>query len=389
LTSTDTQKQGQFEEEILFTGQAYRNFIQAVHSPYSRGAYKNSLSLYLRYRGFNTCDQILQEDQKIAQAHLVDYTIYMREELQLSKSTINNRLAAVKKFFEKNQVDLRWKHIKDYIGNGGTRKNRKRDRPYTHLEVQRMVDAADLRGKICLLLMFTGGLRVGAITSLKIRDLEKIEKYQLYKLHVYSSDYDSSYTSYVTPECSSYIDSYLEFRSLHGERPVKEDAPLIREMFNIHDEIRAARPRAIDTQAFRRMIHMEGLKSGVIERLPVLDGRGERRAVKMTHGLRKAFQTSAINAGMAPLYSEILMGHISGGLALESYLKPSDNDLLEGNDRMIGYIGIIDALSLSDEHKLRQEVQTLRVEKSNWETMRKDLDRLEKMFNESKSHRQS
>jgi integrase len=375
LVNTDAQGQGQGQgqaEEILFTGQAYRNFIQAVHSPYSRGAYKNSLSLYLRYRGFNTCEQILQEDQKIAQAHLVDYTIYMREELQLTKSTMNNRLAAVKKFFEKNQFELKWKHIKDYIGNGGKRRNRK-DRPYSLLEVQRMVGAADLRGKICILLMFTGGLRVGAITSLKIRDLEKIEKYQLYKLNVYSSDDDASYTSYVTPECTSYIDSYLEFRSLHGERPVKEDAPLIREMFNIHDEIRAARPRAIDTQAFRRMIHMIGLKSGVIERLPVLDGRGERRAVKMTHGLRKAFQTSAINAGMAPLYSEILMGHISGGLALESYLKPSDNDLLEGNDRMIGYIGIIDALSLSDEHKLRREVQTLKVERSSWKSYERKL----------------
>jgi hypothetical protein len=43
LVNTDAQeqKQGQGqgqkqEEEILFTGQAYRNFIQAVHSPYSR-----------------------------------------------------------------------------------------------------------------------------------------------------------------------------------------------------------------------------------------------------------------------------------------------------------------------------------------------------------------
>jgi hypothetical protein len=106
LVNTDAQeqKQGQGqgqkqEEEILFTGQAYRNFIQAVHSPYSRIAYKNSLSLYLRYRGFNTCEQILQEDQKIEQAHLVDYTIYMREELQLRKSTIREQACSCQKVF--------------------------------------------------------------------------------------------------------------------------------------------------------------------------------------------------------------------------------------------------------------------------------------------------
>jgi hypothetical protein len=56
------------------------------------------------------------------------------------------------------------------------------------------------------------------------------------------------------------------------------------------------------------MIAHIGVKSGVIERRPVINGRGEIRPVKATHGLRKAFQTTAINAGMSPLYSEILMG---------------------------------------------------------------------------------
>ena len=103
---------------IEFTGEAYRNLIRALdNSPYTRETYKNSLSLYLRYRGFNTCEQLLQEDEKIAQARLVDYVNYMKDESQLSKYTINNRLAAVKKFYEKNQIDLKWRFIKDYIGN--------------------------------------------------------------------------------------------------------------------------------------------------------------------------------------------------------------------------------------------------------------------------------
>lgn len=131
------------------------------------------------------------------------------------------------------------------------------------------------------------------------------------------------------------------YRQIHGERPLKEDAPLIRELFNIHDEIRAAHPKAIGTLAFRKMIRMISLKSGAIERKPVINGQGERRLVKSTHGFRKAFQTNAINAGMSPLYAEILMGHISGGLELESYLKPTDNDLLEGNDKMIGYADLL------------------------------------------------
>lgn len=78
-----------------FIGQSFRNFIETIHSPDTRGAYKNSLSLYLKYRKYDTCDQLLHEDPKIIQMQLQEYVIYMRDELQVSKSTINNRLAAI------------------------------------------------------------------------------------------------------------------------------------------------------------------------------------------------------------------------------------------------------------------------------------------------------
>jgi hypothetical protein len=52
------------------------------------------------------------------------------------------------------------------------------------------------------------------------------------------------------------------------------------------------------------------------------------------------------------------MGHRSGGLALESYVKPTETDLLEGNDKMIGYIGVMDALTIDSIHRLTKEIQT-------------------------------
>jgi hypothetical protein len=68
-----------------------------------------------------------------------------------------------------------------------------------------------------------------------------------------------------------------------------------------------------------------------------------RRPVKETHGFRKFYQTTAITAGMSPLYAEFLMGHSSGSLALESNVRPSEGDPLEGNHKMFGYIGVMDA----------------------------------------------
>jgi hypothetical protein len=71
------------------------------------------------------------------------------------------------------------------------------------------------------------------------------------------------------------------------------------------------------------------------------------------------------------------MGHRSGGLAIESYTKPTERDLLEGNDKMIGYVGVIDALTINEENRLRKEVQTLRIEKSKMEQVLERINKLE------------
>jgi integrase len=342
--------------QILLTGQAYRNFIETVHSPFSRISYKNSLTLYMQVRGIQDCKQLVEEDPKIIQSNLIEYVISLREKNKLNAATIKSRIAAVKKFYDTNDIELKWKKINSYIGRG--RKDRK-DRPYTRSEIIKMLEKADQRARVAILLMCSSGIRIGAIPPLKLRNLEKIEKYNIYKIIVYESE-DEEYVTYCTPECRKAIDSYIEYRQRHGEHPIKEDSPLIREEFNINDQIRAIRPKHLGVQTFQKLIKNIGIRSGVIEINPVLEnGRRQRRPVKQTHGFRKFWQTAAINAGMAPLYSELLMGHSSGGLALESYVRPSENDLLEGNDKMIGYTGIIDALTINEENKLRRKVEAL------------------------------
>ncbi|MGA7370126.1 MAG: hypothetical protein WBX01_13430 [Nitrososphaeraceae archaeon] len=64
------------------------------------------------------------------------------------------------------------------------------------------------------------------------------------------------------------------------------------------------------------------------------------------------------------------MGHSSGGLALESYVRPSESDLLEGNDKMIGYASIIDALTINEENKLRRKVEILTEKQGEVEKMK-------------------
>src|SRR5918995_2392272 len=372
------QSQSQQQPQLLLSGPSYRNFIQAVHSAPSRTVYKNSLSLYMKFRNIDSCDVLLTEDPKIIQQSLIDYIIYLREELKIASTTINARIAGVKKFYVCNDIELKWSKIKSYVGrNRSKRNNGKRDRPYTSMEIIKMIEKADERERVVILLMASTGMRVGALPSLKIRNLEKIEKYQLYKITVYENE-DEEYITFCTPECARAIDSYLEYRGRHSERPLKEDAPVIREDFDIYDEIRATRPQFLDCQTFKQMIRRIGIRSGVMEKRALVEyHRGPNRPVKMTHGFRKFFQTTSIGNGMSPIYSELLMGHSSGGLALESYVRPSENDLLEGNDKMIGYAGIIDVLTINEENKLRKEVQTLRIEKGKIEQVLERINKLE------------
>jgi hypothetical protein len=57
------------------------------------------------------------------------------------------------------------------------------------------------------------------------------------------------------------------------------------------------------------------------------------------------------------------MGHQSRGFE-DSYLKLSEEQILEGNDKMIGHIGAIDELIMNEENRLRRENEILKVKKS-------------------------
>jgi hypothetical protein len=107
----------------------------------------------------------------------------------------------------------------------------------------------------------------------------------------------------------------------------------------------------------------------------------------MTHDLRKFFETNAFKAGMDHMYIRRLMGQKSG--LEDAYLKLNEEELLEGDSKHVGYVGIIDQLTIDETNRQQREIQTLKVEKSNWETKRKDLDRLKEMFDDVKSGRLS
>jgi hypothetical protein len=62
------------------------------------------------------------------------------------------------------------------------------------------------------------------------------------------------------------------------------------------------------------------------------------------------------------------MGHKTG--LKDSYTKLNDDQILEGNDRMIGYIGAIDDLTINEENRLRIKVDELTQKQDEIQLMR-------------------
>jgi len=67
--------------------------------------------------------------------------------------------------------------------------------------------------------MASSGIRIGALPGIRIRNLEKVNN--IYKITVYEGS-SSQYFTFCTPECTSYIDAYLEFRTKNGENLNKD-----------------------------------------------------------------------------------------------------------------------------------------------------------------------
>ena len=156
-----------------------------------------------------------------------DYIIYLREDKKLSPGTISMYLSAITHFYEMNDVTLHWKKLKKFKGR---LKSVVEDQPYTRKQIKILVDAAPLREKCIILVMASAGLRRGAVPYLRIKDLVRIDSYNLYKINVYKREQEQ-YATFCTPECARYIDQYLDWRRRLGER-LLPNSPLFRRAFD-------------------------------------------------------------------------------------------------------------------------------------------------------------
>jgi site-specific recombinase XerD len=238
--------------------EAYSNFINSINSSITKLDYDKAFSYFMNYCKKESYDDMLAIGPKI-EGVIRDYIIFLRHERNLSPATIASYICPITHFYEMNDVTIKWKKLNKFKAKYY---NVTEDKPYTREQIKTLVDAATLRDKCIILIMCSAGLRRGAIPYLRIRDLTKIDKYQLYKINVYKKEQEH-YITFCTPECTKYIDQYLDWRQHIGEQ-LKPNSPLFRTKFDTVTQIN--RPKSVSSDGISFMIH--GLLDNTRVRVP-------------------------------------------------------------------------------------------------------------------------
>lgn len=341
--------------EVQVVDRTYSNFINSLKSEETKIKY----IFYIKY--FMTFVNVGEKDYSgllriEIEQRIIDYIMNLRK-LKLSSSTIKTRVAAIYHFYAMNDIILNKTKINKYKGE--FRKVSK-DRPYTREEIHKLLHVADLRMKVCILLMASAGLRLGAIPDIKMKHLERIDN--LYKIIVYENS-NEEYYSFCSNECSNFIDEYIKYRKRNGEN-ITSESYLIRNDFNLYEPLELrAKARPISKYTIRQIITKLLLKSGT--RLV--------RQVHLTHGFRKHFINQLVESDLKAEHRWLLEGHKLKGND-PYYVRISQKGLLEQ------YQKGINNLTINEENRLKMKVETLTIEKSRVEKLEEKIRRIEKMY---------
>ena len=149
----------------------------------------------------------------------------------------------------------------------------------------------------------------------------------------------------------------MDWRRRLGEQ-LKDESPVFRKTF---DRFKIQRPLPVTLFSIGWNMNSLLKQCGLRTFEPLMEGQTlpKRTEIMQCHGFRKFFETNAFKAGMNHMYIRRLMGQKSN--LEDSYLKLSESDLLEGDDRHIGYTGVIDQLTINEENRLRRKVKELTI----------------------------
>ncbi|KAA2281229.1 site-specific integrase [Candidatus Nitrosocosmicus sp. SS] len=365
---------------------AYRNFINSLRSRYTKDAYSIYLNRFLNLPQYKnkTLDEILQTNPKELEADIIEHLIFMKDNEGLSHSSLSLFLAALSHFFTINDVLINRKKISKFIGE---HENKQEYRPYNLDEISKLLSLQDERGRVCVLLMASTGMRVGALPHIRLKHLKRwnianTTKDFIYQITVYGNSPKSKYLTFCTPETAKAIDEYLDMRKRHGESSLKidengnwipGDTALIIRQFNkqlntaLYSSKTSILPSSITEKVIIHKLHQLGIR----EKIHTTETMSQKEAPKIRHELHPCHSlrifaiTQMQRAKVDKTIREMLVGHSTG--LDKVYYKPQDEEILQE------YLKAVDLLTISNEHRLQKQVDYYKERESDLSRMSFEL----------------
>ena len=319
-------------------------WLESLKSKSTLEAYATHLLLFCRFLNVNPDQLIQMSNSAKLKGMILNYIIHLKKVAkksagkpkrgELSVNSIKLYLNGVKSFLEFNEITLPWKKISKFYPNDVTNSYRS----YTKEEIAKLLSVADPRDRCIILLMASSGIRVGAIQTLKIKSVKRLDN-DIGIVTVYPESKDSVYTALVTPEFLASLDGYIKYRKTQGEE-ITDESWLIRDKFATFSR-KTNNPispmgRSLNKQ-MRRLVRNAGLPFAELQ---------------PDHSLRKFFNTTLMNSDVAYTFKELMMGH---SIKLDNvyYDKGSEKS---HQKILLEYMKAVDALTINEEYRLKKKI---------------------------------
>jgi len=237
------------------------------------------------------------EKVQVHQRALQDYVAHLQDR-GLAPNRVANYVKAVKALYRASgaRIDLPYSLPRRPV---------RRDRAPVQEELIKLIDVADLRGKVIVSMLALGGFRVGTLAKLQYRHVKRDFEAGITPIHIHveaaiTKGKYHDYDTFIGGEAARYLRLYLKSRAegtLSRYLPpeeLRDDSPLIR------DE-RFREPRSIGEKQISQIVFRLMKKAGIIS-------PGDPYKVKV-HSLRKFFKTQLLALGVQPDYVDYMMGH--------------------------------------------------------------------------------
>jgi integrase len=329
-------------------------FFDSIKSEQTRIKYSSYFKKYLEITGIS--NPLAEKDPRVIERQIIDFIIKMKKEGK-NWGAIHNYVSMILAFYKINDIILNTTKITKFMPE---QRKIKKDRGYGHEEISKMLEIADERMRVVILLLACTGMRIGAIPPLKIRNVDDV------KITVYENDKEE-YLTFITPECKNAIDSYIDMRSRYGEK-VNDNSFLIREQFDIRDKFAIGTCKGIGREVLQWKLRDIASRSDV-----------RTKEVPIAHGFRKFAMKQFVNSKINPEIREMLLGH---KIALAScYYRPTEEEIYAEYEKAVNN------LTINEENRLKIKVNQLTERQDEIELMKykheKDMIKLKEQITQN------